>query len=298
MLKKALCFLLLAVLVLCAGCNIGGNNAVREKTYSFEIVAQTDLKIDNQFTRPFQNGYAIIFILDDNYESGSYAFIDKNGEILADRRYNLAFPFENDGRALVQLSDRTWEYIDKNGVKVADGEERPKSGLPVYNDNGLYGLTDNEGNRVTEPIYSFVNGFNSGLSYVRTADGDKSSLLVDRAGLTKVTLPADWTNATYAGEDIMIHEGGLGYGTQYQYFTLSGEPLSDMLFDMAGNFENGVAPVAVGNKLGLIDSEGKLVIEPSLLIEPFYLDGLSIGDGLIVCASSKSNLMIVRVVEQ
>ena len=83
----------------------------------------------------------------------------------------------------------------------------------------------------------------------------------------------------------------------FQLYNVSGELLNSAKFSMAGNFEDGMAPVTINNKLGLIDTQGNIVVEPYLVIEPFYLGGLSVGENLIVVAGENVKLTIIKIIK-
>lgn len=53
------------------------------------------------------------------------------------------------------------------------------------------------------------------------------------------------------------------YGDYSQLFDSKGVLLNETKFERIGNFYNGLAPVILNNKLGIVDSEGNIVIEPS-----------------------------------
>jgi len=282
---------------------VDNSDSANSESIRLEIVAQTDTEIDNQFTQPFQNGYAIIYIIDDDFDDNDslcldeYAFIDETGAILGGKVFCYAFPFEKDGRALVQLRDLSWAYIDQTGEVVAPGEERQKWDHPFYQEGDLLGLTDEQGNHLTGAIYTYADGFNYGLCYVRFAEGTHKNAFIDKTGSVKSVLPDDWQNAQYAGDGMVFFGTGDNNGLKFRLYNLSGELLNSTYFDMAGNFEDGLAPVVIDNKLGLIDTQGNIVVEPYLAVETFYLGGLSVGENLIVVGTEQEGkLMIVKII--
>lgn len=286
--KKALWLLIVAIVMLFCGCN----------SVKLEIVAQTNLKIDTPFTQPFHNGYAIIYTLNDNPDLDSYSYIDKSGAILGGKRFYYASPFEDDGHALVQLMDKSWAYIDRTGEVVAPGEERMIGmgrDFPFYREGDLFGLTDEKGNRLTEAIYLNAGDFYNGLAYVQFAEGTHKNAFIDKTGNVKYILPDDWHPVTYAGDERIFYETGDNNNLKFRLYDLSGKLLNSTYFDMAGNFEDGLAPVMIENKLGLMDTHGNIVVEPYLVVDRFYLIGLYIRENLIV-ASKDSKLTIIKII--
>ena len=167
--------------------------------------------------------------------------------------------------------------------------------LPFYyygtdNDEDLVGGTylDKDGRMICEPIYIDVNPFNTeGIGLAKKEDGTwvyldkngdespadeypKGSILTpgwpgyNLHGERPTIEPAGSTASFMYDNDVVVaYFGKKQYGDYNQLFDTKGNLLNETKFDRIGNFYQGLAPFTLGRKLGLIDSKGNIVIEPT-----------------------------------
>ena len=256
------------------------------QTVTMQYTVKTNLPIEMDYCRPFQNGFAIVSRADNN----KLSFIDENGQVLGGMSFSFAYPFESDGRALVQKTDYTWAYIDKTGKVIAETTKSESPGTDMsmfYEENALWGLLDEEGNRLTEPIYEFVHSFINGYACVLLSEGEHKNVLIDRTGKVLLTLPDDCSFAAVSKDNTYIACTFTGKNdiadTRYQLLDMTGVPLHEQRFKAISNFEDGLAPVMVDGMTGLMDEKGNIIIEPSLPMDDNYQVDLEVSDGKIVC---------------
>ena len=252
------------------------------QTITMRYVMETDLQIDIAYCRPFQNGFAIVMRSEDE----NLSYVDREGRVLGDASYAYASPFDKDGRALIQRADNSaWAYIDKTGKEVAEGKspEISESDTSMfYEKDGIFGLLDENGHPLTEPVYSFVTSFDQNLSFVILRDGEHKNVLIDRSGNIQTILPDDCKYAFIGEKWITCRFGENDKDTLYGLYDKSGKPINARLFKAIGNTVDGLMPVMESGRVGLMDEQGNMIIEPSLTLDDNYQVDLCIGENIIV----------------
>jgi len=84
---------------------------------------------------------------------------------------------------------------------------------------------------------------------------------------------------------------------QYNYIDMEGNiKINGSSYESADHFINGYAHVIVNDKLGFIDTEGKMVISPELdyVIDPENLIGFFIDDKALICINDKFGMIDTR----
>lgn len=156
-----------------------------------------------------------------------WGYINENGEWAIKPQFTSCFEFSC-GRAEVQVANRKYYYIDTNGNLIngnaifRDCEDFLNNYALVQDDNNLYGLIDRNCNFVIRPMYYRLDHVAS------------NGLMACKA----------------------IYDGKWGY------INTSNKKVIDYQFDEAKGFVDGVAAVKVGDSWGLIDANGKYVVNP------------------------------------
>ena len=101
-------------------------------------------------------------------KNGKYGFIDPNGQVAVDFKYDDAYSF-HEGFAPILINGK-WGYVD------ADGNERIKAqydaaewfwdGLAAVKKDGLWGYIDKSNNVIIPFIYDYTFAFSEGLTSV------------------------------------------------------------------------------------------------------------------------------------
>ncbi len=100
-------------------------------------------------------------------------YINKNGKIILEQKYNFAFRYIGD-YAIVQGKNLKYGVIDKNGKTVIDFEydnlDNLNENLVTYNENGKFGFIDIVKNQKSKAIYDNIKKFKGGLAPVCVND--------------------------------------------------------------------------------------------------------------------------------
>ena len=169
---------------------------------------------------------------------GSYGFVDKNGTMVIEPKFDLASDF-HEGLALIMDEYEQYGFIDRNGNVVIEPQFEDALGFSeglaaVQQTYGRYGYIDKTGEFAIEPIYHHTYRFFDGMGVVQMGLGEDARLgYVDKEG--RLIIPQ---------------------------------------FEVVGAFDEGLAPVAIGDHYGYIDKTGQMVIEPQ------FDDAYSFSEGL------------------
>ncbi|MDR0381231.1 MAG: WG repeat-containing protein [Oscillospiraceae bacterium] len=183
----------------------------------------------------FSNGFARLRL-----DQGGDLFIDKNGEILDVSDYKDTRPFDAGGHALVQRADDTWVYMDANGGILDAVSYKDARFDPLFSDNA----------------YALAQRANGLWVYM------------DASGEIRDPADADFPNGkpvgnvTPEGETVFIRMFGEPGAYYHQLFDADGQLLNDTKFERIGEFYRGLAPIVQDRRVGLMDTEGNVVIPP------------------------------------
>ena len=177
----------------------------------------------------FKEDLAIVKLLGDREQ---YSFINKKGELAFGKTYRKVSVF-SEGLAWVSPHNSYPTAIDKNGkekfsIKNAERVKIFKDGLSAYSVKDSisekWGFVDSSGKTVIQPKFEETGNFSEGLCAVKDEDGNWK--YIDKKGTLKI----------------------------------------EQSFNTAFDFLNGKAIVSdhFEEKFGIIDTEGKFLIEPKL----------------------------------
>lgn len=170
----------------------------------------------------FQNGLSMVC------KEGKFGIINKNGDVMIPIEYDLI------------EDDYGFEFLIEHEI------------IRVQK-NGLWGLSDINGNLLTECMFSEIQDFHDGYAFCKENDSELYSII------------------NMSGE---ITAQNLDIAPEYYYFR-DGHRDGWRRFTYNTYFSNGLAAVQVDGKWGYINASGKFVIEP-WLDEP-------IKDGIPLC---------------
>lgn len=191
---------------------------------------------------PFSEGLAPAL------RDGKYGYIDTSGREAVTPRFDHAGPF-SEGLAPVLLEGR-WGYADPAGnlaiPAIYDWAGAFTEGRAAVASEGVYRFIDKAGDSVGASTYSGARGFSGGLAAVRYGQGEEAAWgFIDREGRLAIPpLFADVPRGFSEGY-AAVTVGGEG-GPRMGYIDTSGGFVMDSLFDAAGDFSDGLAPVARG----------------------------------------------------
>ena len=183
----------------------------------------------------------------------------------------------------------------------------------------LIGATymDKNGKMICDPIYNFVYPFNAdGIAVAQKENG--SWVYLDITGIEKPAeekdieawsqidiqydvpsvKPKDCLSAyVYENKVVVACFGNerKRYGDYSQLFDTNGNLIIETKFERIGNFYQGLAPIVLDGKLGIIDSKGNIVIQPSYKGVYALSDPLFINEDLIVM-NSGGKIGIIEII--
>lgn len=221
------------------------------------------------------------------FDGSCYGFITEEGEEIAPYIYEQAAPF-SEGLACVYL-DGKYGYIGKDGETkipfIYDQASSFTDGLAYFRMGEDYGFIDHKGDVVLRPDCDSVSSFQEGRAYF-SIDGLYGYL--DKTG--KTTVGSVYEDAGYFRDGLapVMRNGGYGVigiegeeilSPEYDYviigddFITAGKDGLEYCFDRDGrkcleegwssiNVWKGVFSVTQNGKMGLIDRDGNILLEP------------------------------------
>ena len=179
----------------------------------------------------FSEGFAIV--RSEKQGHGRFGFIDRSGKLIIKPRFDFAESF-SEGLALV--------YV-----------------------NGACGYVNPKGEMVMEPTFSFATSFSEGLAGVEKGTlASPEGFYIDKSGKTVIRLDPSVTVSGCFKEGLASvrtirnsGEDALGF---VGFVDKEGRVVIDPVFEQAGRFSEGLAPVKLNGKWGYIDRKGKVVI--------------------------------------
>jgi len=258
----------------------------RDGTIGGRFIAKNGWKVENGSLPEFVRTVALqeqktgelepIYIIDSNMyyipvkdENGLHKYITLEGKNITETKYARAYVFR-EGRALVQEKDSTWGYIDTEGNSIARGYTQGLSfreGIAWVNDNGVIKAIDLNGGVVKflliQDIVS-VWAFYEDLA-LYSANGMQNYLDKDFNEISRDYF-LDGNRFQENMASVMCDNG------KYRYIDKNLEHITNCIYDEARVFKNSRAIVRVDNGLGIIDREGKYILQPSNNMEMIIQD--------------------------
>lgn len=222
-----------------------------------------------------------------------WGFIDYKGNYLIPAIYDDAGSFKN-GIARVNL-DGKWGYINKKGEEIiipqfSEARDFNEGLALVKNSVDDYAYIDSQGNYVyrfstAEPAIEIIkekdlfpnpSDFNGGLALIFEQGVFK---YIDRKGIVRISPPKRAGLTMEPGQGLkreeFIYRSAQHFENNlarvsikdkgYNFINEKGKFLSKVMFQYAGDFSEGLAKVALNNKLGFINKNGEIVINKEIL---------------------------------
>lgn len=225
---------------------------IQNKKFGF-IDSQGRIVVKPQFqwARRFKEGLAAVLIVDkDAYKT---AFIDTSGRIVIK-------PFDgspteagfSSGVALV-LENINYFYIDKTGKQIGEfyqNAEDCSEGLCAVRMGslgpGLWGYINTSGKVVIKGQYDWAHKFSEGLASVCIMRGHP-----------------------------YMKNGAIEVDASCGYIDKTGRAITELKFEKAWDFKDGMAEVRLDGKWGYIDKTGRLAIKPQFDETSAFQNGLA-----------------------
>lgn len=223
-------------------------------------------------------------------QEGLYGFVDTTGQMVITPQYDSAASF-SEGLAKVVL-DGQISFIDLTGQVVFTLENASSAGnfscgRAWYEEDGLVGVVDTEGNIIVEPKYENIGGYCEGYTWV--SSGDLYGF-IDSSG-TQIT-------GLIYGEAGSFHEGRAYVWTEsdgYGYIDTTGTVVIDLQYTIASVFNDGYASVCLDGNFGFIDPDGNQLTDMTLGYSDTLYEGLALSrseEGLYGFVDSLGQMVI------
>lgn len=161
-------------------------------------------------------------------KDGAYGYIDENGTLVIEPKYDMAYPFKN-GKALVSLLGK-WMLIDMQGVVLQKLDYsdvyQVSDKLLSFKENNLFGFMDASGKIIHRAQFSSFDtqGFQEGKGFVK--------------------------------KDFVI----IKQQNKYGIMNFEGTIIATPQYDQINSFSDGMAVVKANGLHGCINRSGKLVV--------------------------------------
>lgn len=253
-----------------------------------------------------------------------YGYLDEEGRTVLSFSYRQAGEFAECGLAAVEDDKNQTAVIDRAGYVVVDYTDAPVSvefsddaiayryadhsvyytlegekigsyaGAVGFFEDGLllckspasdlYSYVTQDGSAAFEGEFKDAGVFSGGRALVYTTDGQY--LAIDTEGQTLYTLESgiEPSFMTIFGEDTIVLSNGMAKAL---YSLSRSDYLTVFKYSEISEFRDGAAMVREGNRWGLINTEGKLLTEPTY----YYLSYM--GEGLYAARSADGSASAV-----
>lgn len=205
-------------------------------------------------------------------DNGKWGFINTQGSFAIAAIYDNVLDF-GEGRAAVRI-DSLWGFIDAEGAQVVPFKYRSIrpyfEGKAAVTENGLWGWIDRSGKTLVEPKFGAALTFGEGLIAVRESrtDGRAGKWgFADESGAWSIEPKYE----IIAGERFRKGLCLVADSSGFYFIDKQGKNVFGKTFPRANDFFSDLAAVvdtSFRNKLewGLIDRQGKTVIQPNYLV--------------------------------
>lgn len=222
-----------------------------------------------------------------DYKNGKFGYINKNGDVVIDYKFNKSKDFSN-GLGKVRIGSRTsgkFGYVNRAGefvTKMYDDISDFENNIAKAKLNDKFCIVDTSGNEISE-WYDEINDFSEGFalvnkagkySFIRTNGNQFDELYEDAddfmGGMAKVKLNGKWGFINRKGNLVVRNEfdnvwnyknniAKVQKDDSYAFIDLNGRLITDW-FERVFFFNDERAVVVKDNKWGYVDITGHLVI--------------------------------------
>ncbi|MDR2282322.1 MAG: WG repeat-containing protein [Sphingobacterium sp.] len=160
---------------------------------------------------------------------------------------------ENVENSMFEIPDNYTEMEDEgmNGMNEQLSEDRFAYG---DEEGVLYGMRDEEGNAITQPLYTYIGTFSEDNVSIVIDDKEKYGA-IDKNG--KVLVPCKYEYLSY---DEATQQYLFGENEKYGLLHKDGKVYVPAKYDMISFFNQGYATITLNDKSGLIDQNQKVVV--------------------------------------
>ncbi|QUL52810.1 WG repeat-containing protein [Paenibacillus tritici] len=154
-----------------------------------------------------------------------------------------------------------WGYINNDGRVVIEprydyAEEFQENGLAVVQRGNVSGLIDSSGRERVKPVYSFIGPFAEGRAVVSDAKG---YTFIDEKGKEVTSARYDYLNSLHEGRALFSKQSTTAGNSRYGFLDAQGKEVLPAVYLDAGDFSDGTALVKIAEgEYALIDLQGNV----------------------------------------
>ncbi|MBN2663554.1 MAG: WG repeat-containing protein [Bacteroidales bacterium] len=190
-----------------------------------------------------------------DFKNGKFGFINKNGDLVIDYKFNRAKDFSG-GLAQVRVGSRTdgkYGYINRSGefvTKMYDEISDFDNGIAIVKLNSKYSVIDTSGYEIAQ-WYDKIESFSEGFALVKNAD--KYTFINSKGGqFNEWFTDADDFNGGMA--KVKIYD-------KWGFINRRGELIVRTVYDNVWNYQNNIAKVEKDGLFAFIDLNGRLITD-------------------------------------
>ncbi|WP_281888410.1 WG repeat-containing protein [Paenibacillus sp. YYML68] len=207
-----------------------------------------------------------------------WGYINERGEMVIRPTYDSAGEFQSNGLAVVGVKGRSGA-IDRSGAMriqpVFEMIGEFSEGRAVAIDKQGFHIIDERGDIVTARPYSYIGSFSEdrAVAYQSTSDGVSKYGYLDRQG--REVIPLQYVEAGDFNEGRAVAKRK---EKEYVLLDRGGRVLSTYPYAFVGGYGDGLLPFRkeTDSKLGYIDEQGTVRIEPAYSVALPFQDGRAV----------------------
>ena len=242
--------------------------------------------------------------------NGKAGYIDASGKVIIAASLPVtdnSFGEFHEGLLAVK-DDHGYRYIDRSGKVVFHSDAwlafdfsegfAPASHYAKFPDDEFprWGFIDRTGQFAIAPQYQWVDPFSDGLARVSVSRAVGTTGYIDSHGQFVIPPRLTYGGSFHEGRAAVIISGPCQitnggscaraafqptephatYDCRYAFIDKRGEPISDLRFDDAEDFAEGLAPIRIGNQWGFVDLSGQIAIPPRFQSAEPFSEGLAV----------------------
>jgi hypothetical protein len=215
-----------------------------------------------------------------------WGYMDARGKLVLPENLDRAEDFQENGLAIVGLMDKSGVIDDKGYFIVKpkyDTIDPFSEGRAVVNDSQGFKVIDESGKEITEKAYSIIVGeYKEGrVRAVKIVEhGPYLYGYLNKRGKEVIPITFETASDFKQGKAVVKTKEG-----RFQLINLTGTVIQTYPFPYVGNYGEGLLTFKKSSegKIGYIDEQGKIVIEPQ------FSDGEAFIDGRAIVSLSEDN---------
>jgi len=185
----------------------------------------------------------------------------------------------------VQNPDYTYSYKDQKGNIIINNVSQRlifDNGVATIEQNGKFGIIDNTGKYLIEPVYDYMSNFQDGMCafFIDDLNGNvKIGYYNTKAEIAIEPRPADVKQNSGYTYDYNFYNGIAMYRHpetyKYGFIDKNGDFIVEPIYEWAEPFKGNLAPVTKGDKYGYINKKGDLILPYKYVFADAFSDGLA-----------------------